>query len=57
MDERSLAGSLLSSALDDANRGPEQIVALLDGIHGASERLQRAREQARCGETIELDDL
>jgi predicted transcriptional regulator len=57
MDEGSLAAWLLSSALDDANRRPERMVALLDGIDGAHERVQRAREQARRGATIELDDL
>ncbi len=57
VQEGTLARSLLSTALDAADPHPEHIAALLDGIPGGWERTQRAREQARRGETIPLDEL
>jgi hypothetical protein len=54
-----LAAMLLAQALDDKERepGPEQVTAMLDGIPGAWEHIELAREQIRRGETIDLDEL
>lgn len=54
VQEGTLARSLLATALDDSDPDPRHIVALLDGIPSAWERTQRAREQARRGETIDI---
>jgi hypothetical protein len=55
--EGTLARSLLSSALDDADPDADNVVELLDSISGAFERAQLGLEQARAGETIPLDEL
>lgn len=52
-----IARSLLSSAIDDADPDSRNVVALLDGIPGAWDRAQLGREQARTGQTISLDAL
>lgn len=52
-----LARSLLSSAIDDADPDPVNVVTLLDGIGGAYERAQLGLQQAAAGETVALDDL
>lgn len=52
-----LARSLLSSALDDADPDGRHIVTLLDGIPGAYERAQLGLEQARSRQTVALDEL
>jgi hypothetical protein len=52
-----VARSLLSSALDDADPDARNVVELLDGIPGAYERAQLGRKQAEAGETVPLDDL
>jgi adenylate kinase family enzyme len=52
-----IARSLLSSALDEAEPDARNIAALLDGIPGALPRAQLGREQAHAGETIPLDEL
>src|SRR5215207_10533835 len=52
-----LARSLLSSALDEADPDAHNVVELLDGIPGAFERAQLGLEQAQAGETVALDDL
>jgi hypothetical protein len=52
-----LARSLLSSALDDADPDARNVVDLLDGIPGAFERAQLGLRQARAGETVGLDEL
>ena len=57
VNEGTIARSLLSSALDAADPSPEHIGALLDGIPGALERVERSREQARAGQVVALDDL
>lgn len=57
VNEGTLARSLLSSAIDDADPAPENVTALLDGIDGAYERAQVGRRQASSGEAIPLDDL
>jgi hypothetical protein len=55
--EGTLARSLLSRAIDDADIDSRSVVDLLNGIPGALERAQLGREQARTGDTISLDDL
>ena len=55
--EGTLARSLLSHAIDDADVDARHIVELLDGIPGAFERAQLGLEQARSGQTVALDEL
>ncbi len=57
VQEGTLARSLLSSALDEADPNPRTITALLDGIAGAYERAQLGLEQAAQGKTIPLNEL
>ena len=52
-----VARSLLSSALDDADPDARNIVELLDRIPGAYERAELGLRQARAGETISIDEL
>ena len=55
--EGTLARSLLSRAIDEADVDSRSMVELLNGIPGALERARAGREQARSGDTIPLDDL
>jgi hypothetical protein len=55
--EGTLARSLLSHALDEADPDPRHVADLLDGIPGAYERALVGRRQAKAGKTIPLDDL
>ncbi len=55
--EGTLARSLLSRAIDEADIDSRGMVELLNGIPGALERAELGREQARSGDTIALDDL
>jgi hypothetical protein len=57
VNEGTLARSLLSSALDDSDPDVGTVVGVLEGIDGAWERVQVAREQAASGDTIGLGDL
>lgn len=57
VNEGTLARSLLSSAIDDADPDPDTVVSVLDGIHGAWDRAQLGSQQADGGQTIALDDL
>lgn len=57
VNEGTLARSLLSSAIDDADPDPANVVVLLDGVDGAYERAALGRQQARQDETIQLDEL
>jgi len=52
-----VARSLLSQALDEADPDARGVVELLDGIPGAYERAQLGLEQARSGQTVRLDEL
>jgi hypothetical protein len=52
-----VARSLLSSALDEADPDARNVTELLDGISGAYERAQLGAEQAKRGETVPLDEL
>jgi predicted transcriptional regulator len=55
--EGTLARSLLSVALDEADPDARHLVELLDGIPGAYERAREGLEEARSGRTIPLSEL
>jgi hypothetical protein len=57
VNEGTLARSLLSSAIDDADPDVDTVVAVLDGIEGAWDRAQLGRRQAASGDTINLEQL
>lgn len=57
VQEGTLARSLLSTALDDADPDARSVTQVLDSIPGAWERAQLGREQGRTGDTTPLDDL
>ena len=57
VNEGTLARSLLSQALDEADPDPRHAAALLDGLPGAFEQAQRGLADAKAGRTINLDDL
>ena len=57
VQEGTLARSLLSSALDEADPDASRITEILDGIPGAWERTQESIEQIQRGETIPLSEL
>ena len=57
IQEGTLARSLLSTALDEADPDARDVARLLDGIDGAYERAQRGLAEARAGPTIPLDEL
>jgi hypothetical protein len=52
-----IARSLLSSAIDEADPEARNVVDLLDGVPGAYDRAQLGLSQAAAGETIALDEL
>lgn len=57
VQEGTLARSLLSTAIEEADPDARNVAALLDGIPGAYERAQLGLSQARAGEAIDLDQL
>jgi hypothetical protein len=57
VQEGTLARSLLSIAIEEADPDPRNICALLDGIPGAYEQAQLGLKQAREGRTIPVDEL
>lgn len=57
VQEGTLARSLLSIAIDDADPEAQRITEILDAIPGAWERTQEGVEQARRGETVPLSNL
>lgn len=57
VQEGTLARSLLSTALDDADPEAQRITEILHSIPGAWERTQEGLEQAKRGETVPLSDL
>lgn len=57
VQEGTLARSLLSRALDEADPDTRHIVELLDGLGGAYERAQLGLSQVATGETTKLDDF
>lgn len=52
-----LARSLLSTALDEADPDPRTITALLDRIDGAWEDAMAGLEEAKAGRSIPLEEL
>lgn len=52
-----LARSLLSTALDEADPDPASIVELLDAIPGAYERARHGLEEIRAGKGVPLDEI
>jgi hypothetical protein len=56
-NEGTLARSLLSTALDEADPDPRNVADLLDGIAGAFERAQLGLEQAKAGLGVPLEEL
>lgn len=52
-----LARSLLSSALDQADPDAATISALLDAVPGAYDRAQQGLADVRAGRVVKLDDL
>jgi len=57
VQEGTLARSLLSSALDEADPDARNVTELLDSIDGPFERAQRGLAEAHEGRTVTLDDL
>jgi hypothetical protein len=57
LQEGTLARSLLSAAIDQADADPGNVVEILDGITGAFERAHLGLRQARSGMTTALDEL
>jgi predicted transcriptional regulator len=52
-----LARSLLSMAIDEANPDSTIITEILNAIPGAFERHQQGRDDARRGRTVPLEEL
>ncbi|MBA2719536.1 MAG: hypothetical protein H0U52_09895 [Chloroflexi bacterium] len=52
-----LARSLLSTALDEADPDPRSVTALLDGIDGAWEDAMAGLEEAQAGRGIPLQEI
>jgi hypothetical protein len=57
VQEGTLARSLLSTALDEADPDARTVTEVLDAIPGAWERANVGLQQARAGETQALDTL
>jgi hypothetical protein len=57
VQEGTLARSLLSTALDDADPDARTVTEVLDSIPGAWERANLGLQQARSGKTRALDTL
>lgn len=57
VQEGTLARSLLSIALEEADPDARNVARLLDGIPGAHERAHLGLERARNDETITLNEL
>lgn len=57
VQEGTLARSLLSTAIEEADPDARNVAALLDGIPGAYERAQLGLERSLAGESISLDEL
>ncbi|MGH2881009.1 MAG: hypothetical protein ACRDK4_15550 [Solirubrobacteraceae bacterium] len=57
VQEGTLARSLLSTAIEEADPDARMITALLNGIPGALEHAQIGHRQVREGKTVPLDQL
>lgn len=53
----SVARSLLSQALDDADPDPRSVITLLDGLPDAYDLAQLGLQQAKAGQTVPLHEL
>lgn len=53
--EGTIASSLLSQAIDEADPDAEQIVALLDRVPGAWARIEAGVADARAGRTVPFE--
>ena len=52
-----IARSLLSTALDQADPDPKSVTALLDAIPGAYESAEEGRRAVQGGRVVRLEDL
>lgn len=52
-----LARSLLSTAIDEADPDPRDVTALLDSIEGSWERASQGLDEARAGLGVDLEEL
>ncbi|HMH47101.1 MAG TPA: hypothetical protein VK538_05240 [Solirubrobacteraceae bacterium] len=57
VQEGTLARSLLSMAIEEADPDARNVATLLDGIPGALERARLGLERGLAGETVGLDEL
>jgi hypothetical protein len=57
VQEGTLARSLLSTAIDEADPDARNIAAILDGIPGAYEHAMQNLDRARTGETVPLGEF
>jgi hypothetical protein len=57
INEGTLARSLLSTALDEADPDPRNVTELLDGIPGALERAEVGLAQIRAGQGMSPAEL
>jgi hypothetical protein len=57
LQEGTLARSLLSSALDEADPEAKRVTEILDAIPGAWERVQEGIGQASRGEGVAVEEL
>ena len=57
VQEGTLARSLLSTAIEEADPDARNIVAILDGIPGAYEHAMQNLDRARTGETVPLGEF
>jgi hypothetical protein len=55
--EETLARSLLSRAIDDAELDGRTMVEMLNGIPGSAERARRGRDELARSEGIAIDEL
>lgn len=57
VQEGTLARSLLSRAIDEADLDARSVVEVLDGIPGALDRAKLGLDQARTDRTVDLEDI
>ena len=57
LQEGTLARSLLSVAIDNADADAQHVHHILVSIPGALERARSGAAQARAGDTVSIDDL
>lgn len=55
--EGTLARSLLSSALDQADPDPGSVTEILEGIPGLGDRVETAERQVESGDYVDLSEL